>query len=388
MAKRPSFQFYPGDWQRDTALRSCSISARGLWMEMLCLMHDGYPRGYLRVGQKVIHGASLMLATQCDPDVFPSAFRELEEAGVFSRDDDGAIFSRRMVRDEDIRNKRVAAGKKGGNPVLVNQELKQMDNHMDNQILKHEDKQSVADSNMQYAELLSLLISEWNARELRPVRPDTILNPTSAAGKKRQAAALARLKEHPDIEEWKVVIDRIAARPWCRGENDTGWTADFEYLCRPDTFDAHLTGKFSSSRRGNPEMHVGATPTTPTGKTIERKRLEWLMLALTKYSRAARLAAKAEGVTETQADILADLADGIDELNATGKPDVDTWCALHDNACANLWSSLERADQVELYGKPDKRVVKATWCRKLMEKRFGLPVPHEATNEELGVTRD
>jgi len=35
-SKRPAFQFYPGDWRRDTALQSVSLAARGLWIE-------GYP---------------------------------------------------------------------------------------------------------------------------------------------------------------------------------------------------------------------------------------------------------------------------------------------------------------------------------------------------------
>ena len=54
MMKRPSFQFYPSDWLRDTALRTCSIGARGLWMDMICYMHEGTPYGYLKVNNKVI----------------------------------------------------------------------------------------------------------------------------------------------------------------------------------------------------------------------------------------------------------------------------------------------------------------------------------------------
>jgi hypothetical protein len=58
---------------------------------------------------------------------------ELEVAGVFSRDADGVIFSRRMKRDEHIRNVRAEAGRQGGNPLLVKQK--------DNQGVKGEDKE-------------------------------------------------------------------------------------------------------------------------------------------------------------------------------------------------------------------------------------------------------
>ncbi|AWM40269.1 hypothetical protein [Gemmata obscuriglobus] len=43
---------------------------------------------------------------------------ELESAGVFLRDGNGAIYSRRMVADEGLRAKASAAGRLGGNPDL------------------------------------------------------------------------------------------------------------------------------------------------------------------------------------------------------------------------------------------------------------------------------
>lgn len=39
--KRPSFQFYPNRWLGNKKLRRCSREARGLWMDVLCLLHDG-----------------------------------------------------------------------------------------------------------------------------------------------------------------------------------------------------------------------------------------------------------------------------------------------------------------------------------------------------------
>ena len=117
--KRPSFQFYPGDWLRDPALRSCSPAARGLWIDMLCLMHEGTPYGYLKVNLKVILPDKLARMTGLTFDEAERLLFELEEAGVFSRDKSGCIFSRRMIQDEEIRKKRAAGGFKGGNPILI-----------------------------------------------------------------------------------------------------------------------------------------------------------------------------------------------------------------------------------------------------------------------------
>lgn len=125
--KRPSFQFYPSDWLRDTALRSCSTGARGLWIDMICFMHEGSPYGYLKVSDKVILPSNLARMVGETLEVVEGWLHELEEAGVYDVDN-GAIYSRRMIRDEELRQKRAEGGKLGGNPNLkVNHEVKQED---------------------------------------------------------------------------------------------------------------------------------------------------------------------------------------------------------------------------------------------------------------------
>jgi len=124
--KRPSFQFYPSDWLRDTALRTCSIGARGLWIDMICYMHEGSPYGYLKVNEKVILTNNLARMVGETLEVVEGWLLELSEAGVFQYADDGSIFSKRMIRDEYIRNTRAKGGVLGGNPNLLK---KDKDNH-------------------------------------------------------------------------------------------------------------------------------------------------------------------------------------------------------------------------------------------------------------------
>lgn len=120
MAKRPSFQFYPADWLTKIELRMVSVAARGLWIDMICIMHQGEPYGYLKVKGKVISKDKLGVFLGVEAGVVESCLSELEGAGLFSTDDEGAIYSRRMVRDEVVRAKRAAGGCKGGNPALMN----------------------------------------------------------------------------------------------------------------------------------------------------------------------------------------------------------------------------------------------------------------------------
>ena len=118
--KRPAFQFYPGDWLRSADLRACSVGARGLWIDMLCLMHGGNPYGYLRVGATVIHSENLARMVGAEATEIEKWLEELALAEVYSIDKNGVIFSRRMVRDERRRAVCASAGKKGGNPSLLN----------------------------------------------------------------------------------------------------------------------------------------------------------------------------------------------------------------------------------------------------------------------------
>ncbi len=48
-SKLPAFQFYPGDWLKDPAVRSLPLEARGLWIDLLCIMHESDRRGYLEL---------------------------------------------------------------------------------------------------------------------------------------------------------------------------------------------------------------------------------------------------------------------------------------------------------------------------------------------------
>ena len=117
-AGQPWMKFYPADWRADPALRVCSIGARGLWMEMICLMHEAEPRRSLLVAGKQVSETQLISLVGLPRKVVATLLAELEEAQVFSRDEDGTIYSRRMRRDIDKAEKDKANGKAGGNPNL------------------------------------------------------------------------------------------------------------------------------------------------------------------------------------------------------------------------------------------------------------------------------
>lgn len=114
--KLPAFQFYPGDWMKDPALRVCSHTTKGVYIDMLCLMFECEQRGVLATGNNPWSDEQVAAAIGGPKDATLSCIAELLAMGVVSRNQAGAIFSRRMVRDEENRRKLAENGAKGGRP--------------------------------------------------------------------------------------------------------------------------------------------------------------------------------------------------------------------------------------------------------------------------------
>jgi hypothetical protein len=83
------------------------------------------------------------------------------------------------------------------------------------------------------------LVALWNgeAPHLPAVRELT---------RQRGRTAGARLREHP-LTYWREVIRRLDASPFCRGENDRGWRATFDFLLRPTTGARALEGAYDDA---------------------------------------------------------------------------------------------------------------------------------------------
>lgn len=141
MSANPWMKFYPSDWRSDQALRVCSLAARGLWIEMLCVMHTAIPYGHLLINGSPVSDTQLAMLAGIPSEQVAALVGELETAGVFSRTSKGVIYSRRMTRDE---KKAVLArknGKAGGNPNLCKTKPNPPpDNPPDNPHVNGEDK--------------------------------------------------------------------------------------------------------------------------------------------------------------------------------------------------------------------------------------------------------
>lgn len=100
MGKNPASQFYWGDWRRDPGLHACSFQTRGIWIEILSIMHECDPRGYFTFNGGPPSEEEAVKVIGCSIKEYQGAVAELEHCHVLSRDSNGIIFNRRMVRDE------------------------------------------------------------------------------------------------------------------------------------------------------------------------------------------------------------------------------------------------------------------------------------------------
>lgn len=108
--------FFP-DWASDPALKLCSLAAQGLWMRLLCQCAES-DRCAVDMKGKPLSVAQISVIVGRPEREVGRLIEELEANDVFSRDPDGAIFSRRMRRDAERRARDQANGRAGGNPNL------------------------------------------------------------------------------------------------------------------------------------------------------------------------------------------------------------------------------------------------------------------------------
>lgn len=214
----PWFKFYPTDWRGDVKLRMCSVAARGMWMEVLCLAHEATPRGSLLVNGAPLNERQLASVAGCSMEEAAALMAELESAGVFSRDADGTIYSRRMRRDEAKAERDRDNGLGGGNPRL---------NPRDNPPDKPRDKAHIPEARIQ-------TINSFNGSN--PAREHRGFPSDGSIQFSEPFASIARRKK-PGVD-----VDMLAAafRSFCRGADidlgDPLIARKFETFCAKHKF--------------------------------------------------------------------------------------------------------------------------------------------------------
>lgn len=101
--KEPYLDLYTGDWMKDQAVSRCSPATRGIWMDLLCAMHDDSRSGLLS-------GTADQLARlgRCSAAELALALTDLQitrTADVTERNGLITVINRRMYRKAQEREK-------------------------------------------------------------------------------------------------------------------------------------------------------------------------------------------------------------------------------------------------------------------------------------------
>jgi hypothetical protein len=284
----PWLKFNTTDWRGDAKLRACSAAAQGVWINMLALMHESTPYGHLPVNPSDNPALLALQLGMRESDVM-AGIQELEQHGVLSRTDDGAIFSRRMVRDAERAERNRVNGKSGGNPKLSPTDSVKPS---DKASVKPSDKPagarsrsglSVSSSNTEgvvqppIIDPSSLTISRGQAKAsvggltaawnliaashppLAPVADD--------ASTSRVSTALAM---HPSIDWWANVFARVTKSDYCMGRKNA---PPFTFWTVLDKADKIATGGYDNWAEKPADGAINGKPApTPEEMTAEHRR--------------------------------------------------------------------------------------------------------------------
>lgn len=99
--KLPWAKFEWASWESDAELSLCSMAAQGFWMRCLCLAAKAKPLGHVMVKNRVPTPVEFRRLFKCQEDEaqIEGWIQELIDNGVASTSREGALISRRMIRD-------------------------------------------------------------------------------------------------------------------------------------------------------------------------------------------------------------------------------------------------------------------------------------------------
>jgi hypothetical protein len=298
MAKSPGFWFFTGDWMKDPELRFCSLFARGLLVDLLCILFEAKEQGYASNpdGTPRTDGQIADAVSGGSREEKLAALAELERSGVLSRDSRGVLFSRRIARLAELSDTRKQNGSKGGSKrqAKPKQTAKQntgvsvSDSVSDSDSFREENTHPPAGDEFRKpgwaAEAWEVFVSQWNA--------------TERAAKWEPLTAPAGWVDHAATPGWLDRAQQAMARlPACKFfENPLAVTKFFEFV------DRILAGEFDNQARRHGRQ--AAAPDDAERKAaLDRKAAEFAGYRPAPYRRPKEVVALADSMKLTEEDL-------------------------------------------------------------------------------------
>lgn len=223
----PYMPFYVGDWLKCPEVRALPPDYRGLWFDLLCYMWESTERGVMvNPNGRPYTDNEIVRMVGLDNQNSGIWLTTLLSEGVCSRRPDGAIFSKRMVKDERIRQIRRETGAKGGNPVLLDKTILNSD--------LNQKPESDIENDIDYDNVIELY------HNLCPE-----MSKVAKLTDQRKGFINARISEY-GLDRVTTVFRMAGESDFLNGKSDKYFRADFEWLLRPNNFVKVLEGKYQN----------------------------------------------------------------------------------------------------------------------------------------------
>jgi hypothetical protein len=270
LTNQPYLPLYIDDWMNNSKLKMCTPAAHGVMISIMCILHKEVTYGKLLLKQKFKQNdkqiknfaSQLAKLTAFEFAEIENPLVELVSEGVLIIDED-YLICKRMVRDAEISEKRSNAGFKGGasnknknfaytkseanseakpiantqanseaNTVIVNESVIVIENESKNENVAVIEK--TENEKIDFEKVIAIFNSVCNklpaVQKLTPQRKSSLKNRISEVG----------LKGIGDV------FQKVSLSNFLTGENDRGWTADFDWILKPANFQKILEDKYKN----------------------------------------------------------------------------------------------------------------------------------------------
>ena len=263
LRNNPYLPLYVQDFMTDEKLMECSAEATGIYIRLMCLMHKSEEYGKILLKQKYKQTDKQILnfATQL-AKFFPYDFASIER-GLTDLIDENVIeisgdylLQKRMIKDNEVSEKRASAGRNGGNStqLKISKKIKKKDGdfakakseaNTDIEIENENDiENDIKDENNLEKNVEKKFFDQFNSK-------CTGLSKVQILNQPRKTKIAARIRD-VGIEKAFGIIETVAKSNFLNGENDRNWKATFDWILEPKNFTKILEGNYNNKPNAKP----------------------------------------------------------------------------------------------------------------------------------------
>jgi hypothetical protein len=233
--RRPADLWFWSDWFSSFDVRSCSLAAQGLWVNMLGIMSRAEVKGTLTVNGKPLTSKDLAKIVSAFPDEVERLLIELEYYEVFSRLEDGTVINRRMYKASLLSKKRAEAGRLGGAKPKQNDETRESKREATLECVNEDDS---------FLTIKEEVLNLWNGLAAAHGLPAIKNIP---AGSKRDKALRARVRDGGF--DFRALVAEIEQSPFLLGKvKGKDFKATFDWVLAPSNHQKIIEGNYRGAQ--------------------------------------------------------------------------------------------------------------------------------------------